>query len=90
MPKEKRLTEAEWRDRDDLRKHWHSFCDADPFPGSDTFAQRMEDRGYARLRRVKLSDIESDPFAAERGIEVGGSLWELTEKGHAAFGEPRA
>lgn len=26
------LTEDEWRTRDDLRKHWHAFCDADAIP----------------------------------------------------------
>jgi hypothetical protein len=71
--------------RDDLRKHWHDFCDCDPFEGLDTFAERMEAAGYARLRPVKRSDIQDDPFAAERGIEPGGYLWELTAEGHKAI-----
>lgn len=83
MPK--RMTEDEWRDLDDLRKHWHAFCDADPFDGGDTFIERMDARGYARLRPVKKSDLADDPFAAERGIEPGGMLWELTAKGHRAL-----
>jgi hypothetical protein len=81
------MTEVEWRDLDDLFKHWLAFCDADPFDGSDTFAERMEARGWIRLRSVRKSDIQNDPFAAERGIITGGNLWDLTRKGHAAFDE---
>ncbi len=77
---EKRYTESEWRDIDDLRKHWHAFCDADPFEGSDTFTERMEARGYIRLRRVTKADL-AESFAAERGIEPGGNVWILTAKG---------
>jgi hypothetical protein len=72
--------DAAHRDREDLRKHWHDFCDADPFEGGDTFAERMEARGFIRLRPVKKADLEQ-AFAAERGIEPGGMLWELTKIG---------
>lgn len=82
---ERRLTESEWRDLDDLRKHWHAFCDADPFEGADTFIERMDARGYVHLRRVTKADINNDSFAAERGIELGGNLWELTAKGRKAI-----
>lgn len=68
----------------DLRQHWDLFADADQFEGRDTFAERMEAAGFARIRRVKNSDL-SEPFAAERGIERGGWLWELTDSGRAAL-----
>lgn len=75
---------AEWRAQEDLRKHWGAFCDADPFEGSDGFAERMEAAGYAHLRAVTKDDLQ-ESFASERGIERGGNLWELTTKGHAAM-----
>lgn len=81
---EKKRTEAEWRDLEALRKNWGAFCDADPFEGADTFIERMEGRGYIRLRKVTKADL-SESFAAERGIEKGGNLWELTKKGRAAL-----
>lgn len=81
---ERRLTEAQWRSLDDLRKHWGAFCDADPFDGADTFIERMERAGYARLRSVRKADLEQS-FAAERGIEPGGNIWELTAKGRKAI-----
>lgn len=81
MPTTMKLTEAEWRDVDDLRKHWRAFCDADPFEGADTFTDRMEARGYIRMRKVRKADLQ-ESFAAERGIEPGGYIWELTAKGH--------
>jgi hypothetical protein len=70
-------------DNEDLRAHWHAFCDADPFEGSDTFADRMEAAGFIHLRPVTVYDLQ-DAFAAERGIQRGGMLWELTDAGHAA------
>lgn len=83
-----RMTEDEWRALDDLRLHWGPFCDADPFPGADTFIDRMETAGYARLRSVKKTDIENDGFATERGIHPGGQIWVLTPKGQRALAEP--
>jgi hypothetical protein len=81
-----RMTEAEWRDIDDLRKNWGAFCDADPFDGRDTFIERMEARGYIHIRPVRKYDLEKS-FSAQRGIEPGGNLWELTAKGRKAIGE---
>ena len=69
---------------DDLRSHWHDFCDADYFEGSATFAERMEAAGLIQTRRVKTADLE-EAFAADRGIEKGGWLWELTDTGRSAL-----
>ncbi len=68
----------------DLKDHWHSFCDADPFEGGDTFAERMEARGLIELVAVTQEALE-DGFAAERGIVPGGSMWQLTEAGRASL-----
>lgn len=87
---ERRFTEAEWRARDDLRKNWHTFCDCDAFEGRDTFPERMEAAGFIRTRAVTKRDVADDYFAAERGIELGGMLWELTAKGRKVLSqEPR-
>lgn len=83
--KERRLTERQWRDLDDLRKHWDAFCDGDRADVPTDFTDRMEAAGYARIRSVCPADICDDPFAAERGIEKGGMLWELTAKGRSAL-----
>lgn len=82
--KARRMTEVEWRLLDNLSKFWGAFCDADHFDGSDTFAERMEAAGYIHLRPVKRSDLDA-AFAADRGIERGGNLWELTKKGRSAL-----
>lgn len=79
-----RLTEAEWQDRELLRKHWGAFCDADPVPIPD-FIERMEAAGFVSIRPVRRRDLEAS-FAAERGIEAGGMLWELTRKGREIYG----
>lgn len=79
---ERRLTEQQWRDLDGLRKYWHAFCDADPVP--DGFIERMEAAGYARLRNVTRADLR-EPFASDRGIEIGGGIWELTARGHKSI-----
>ena len=81
---EKRHTETEWRAIDDLRKHWEAFCDCDPFDGAADFSERMEKAGFIKLRRVTRDDLE-DSFAAERGIERGGMVWDLTKRGRAAL-----
>lgn len=73
-------------ERQDLREHWEAFCDADPFPGSDTFADRMERAGLIECVAVDDEALES-PFATERGIEPGGLMWKLTKAGHAALKE---
>lgn len=81
-----RLTEAEWRNLDDFRKHWNTFCDADQFDGSDTFPERMESAGYIELVPVDDDALE-EPFACERGIERGGIMWALTDLGRAALAQ---
>jgi hypothetical protein len=81
---DERLSEAEWRLREDLRANWAAFCDADPFEGSDTFTDRMEAAGYCELVSVTKAALQ-DPFAYERGIEPGGMMWQLTEAGRAAL-----
>lgn len=73
-----RLTEAEWRDRESLRRHWDDFCDADPVP--EDFIDRMDDAGFVTLRKVTRDDLNTS-FAAELGIEKGGWVWELTDLG---------
>lgn len=83
-PREKRHTESEWRAIDDLRKHWHDFCDCNPFNGSADFAERMEAAGLVRIRKVTRDDLRQS-FAAELGIEPGGMVWDLTKKGRAAL-----
>ncbi len=82
MPK--RMTEEEWLDLQSLRKHYNTWCDCDPFEGADTFQERMEARGYIKMRRATRADLE-DPFAYERGIEPGGNVWDLTAKGRKAL-----
>lgn len=67
-----------------LREYWASFCDADPFPGSDMFADRMEAAGLIELVPVTKEALE-DNFAAERGIEPGGMMYRLTDVGRAAY-----
>ncbi len=83
-PIPERLTEAEWRDREMLRQHWAAFCDADAVP--EDFTDRMEVAGFISIRAVKKRDVEQTSFAAERGIEIGGMLWELTKKGLEVYG----
>lgn len=84
MPREKRRTEQQWRDLDNLRKHWSMWCDRDAFEGSDTFIDDMEAAGYAHTRPVTRADL-AKPFAFDRGIEKGSVLWELTKKGRTAL-----
>lgn len=79
-----KMTEAEWRDVEDLRKHWGDFCQCDPFDGSDTFADRMEASGFINLVPVTAEALES-AFASELGIERGGTMWQLTDAGRAAL-----
>lgn len=68
----------------ELRAHWPAFCDADPIPDYDGFLDRMERGGLITLRKVTKDDLQQ-PFAAELGIEKGGSVWVLTNKGRAAL-----
>ncbi|MFG1399919.1 hypothetical protein [Roseixanthobacter pseudopolyaromaticivorans] len=77
-----RYTEQEWRDRDDLRRYWADFCEADPVP--EGFIDRMEAAGLAQCRAVEPDDLE-ESFADERGIYPGGMVWELTDVGRASL-----
>jgi hypothetical protein len=65
---------------EDLRAHWNAACDADWFEGCHDFMERMEAAGFCDLFPVEPEHLD-DPFAAERGIEPGGMIWVLTEKG---------
>lgn len=69
---------------EDLRRHWSAFCDADNFPGRETFTDRMEAAGLIQLVPVDEQALE-DPFAAERGIEPGGVMWTPTKAGQAVL-----
>jgi len=66
----------------ELRAYWADFCDCDPYP--DDFPERMEAAGLIEIDSVSDIDLES-AFAAERGIEPGGSVWRLTPAGRAAL-----
>lgn len=68
----------------ELRAHWNAFCDADPIPDHDGFLDRMERGGFITQRKVTKADLQQ-PFAAELGIEKGGSVWVLTNKGRQAI-----
>lgn len=77
-----RLTEDEWRARDDLRSYWNAFCDADVIPiDRDDFTDRLEKFGLVTWRKVTRRDVDATPFAADLGLEVGGMCWDLTAKG---------
>lgn len=65
-----------------LRQHWADLCDADPVP--DGFIEAVEAAGLVTFRSVTKYDL-NDSFAAERGIEKGGSIWVLTKAGLAAL-----
>lgn len=83
-----RCTEDEWRARDDLRKYWNAFCDADLIPvDRDEFAERLERHGLVTWRKVTRADVASTPFAAELGLELGSMCWDLTPKGRKVFDE---
>lgn len=80
---EAKCTEADGRLRDEFRRDWHSRCDCDwsLMSGNvETFDDRMEAAGFIRLVPVTRRALEQ-PFAAELGIEKGGTMWELTAKG---------
>ncbi|ABS68852.1 hypothetical protein Xaut_3624 [Xanthobacter versatilis] len=70
-----------------LRAYWHPRCDADPVPCE--FDEDMEAAGLITIREVTKYDLDDDCFAAERGIELGGWLWELTESGRATLVEAK-
>ena len=72
---------------ENFARAWNAFCDADyhdigiPY---DDFVGHGESNGLFELRAVEPDDLD-DAFAYERGIEIGGSIWELTEKGRELF-----
>lgn len=65
-----------------LRLLWNDFCDADPVPPE--FADEMEAAGFIEVAPVDEDALES-PFAYERGLEPGGSMYVLTPAGHQAL-----
>lgn len=74
-----------------LRRYWDDFCECD-WDRIDNNAcgdhADLEDAwmtaGLIYLRPVDEDDLD-DVFAAERGIEPGGNVWELTDAGRAAL-----
>lgn len=81
------ITPEQERENDlcrELRRHWNDFCDADPFPGSETFADRAEEAGFIELVPVTREALESS-FATDRGIDPGGMMWVLTAAGRAVI-----
>lgn len=90
MVVEEKLTEAEWQARDDLRRYWSAFCDADVIPiDTDDFTERLEKFGLVTWREVTRRDVESTPFAADLGLEVGGMCFDLTAKGRKVLAANR-
>lgn len=73
---EQELVVEEWR------KYAHAFGQADWTPPG--FADRMEAVGFYELREVTEDDI-AESFAYERGIELGGSVYDPTAAGIAAL-----
>jgi hypothetical protein len=69
----------------ELRTYWSAFCDCDPSP--DDFQDRMEAAGLIVLDAVNDDDLDN-PFAREIGIEPGGSVWRLTDRGSQAYATP--
>lgn len=69
-----------------LRACWSDFCDADPTPVE--FIDDMEKAGFISMRAVTESDVENDAYADERGIILGGMLWELTDLGEKILLKP--
>lgn len=66
----------------ELRAYWSGFCDCDPTP--DDFQDRMEAADLIYLDTVNEDDLDNS-FAGELGIEPGGSVWRLTDKGLEAL-----
>ena len=65
-----------------LRAHWHDFTQCDFY--EEGFAEAMEAAGLVAWRSVEAEDLEQS-FAAELGIEVGGTIWVLTPAGRLAL-----
>lgn len=60
-------------------KRFRDLCD-DDCAIDFTVAEPLEACGLVISRKVTKADL-AEPFAAERGIEKGGFLWELTAAG---------
>jgi len=69
-----------------LVQHWGAFCDADPTP--DGWQERMEAAGFIWLDKTRSGDLQQ-PFAAERGIYKGGTIWRLTDAGREILAASR-
>lgn len=67
-----------------LADHWAAFCDGDRADIPLSFEDDMEAAGLIELVPVTPDALE-DAFAAERGIEAGGMMWQLTEAGARAL-----
>lgn len=68
---------------EDLTVNWDAFCDADPLPHPrDNFPECLGAQGLAEIVPVDDDALDS-AFAWERGINPGGSMWQLTSEGVA-------
>lgn len=69
----------------ELRAYWAAFCDCDSTP--DDFQDRMEIAGLIYLDAVTEDDLDNS-FASELGIDPGGTVWRLTDRGSQAYATP--
>lgn len=67
---------------DQFPDKWDHFCDGEQ--GDASFIDSAEALGLVQLMPVKREHLE-DAFAAERGIEKGGYVWELTKAGRIRY-----
>lgn len=74
-----------------FRRYWADFCECDcDRIDNDACGEGVdltdvwEEAGLIFLRSVDEDDLD-DVFAAERGIEPGGNVWDLTDAGRAAL-----
>lgn len=71
--------------REDLTNNWDAFCDGDrgDVQSDDPeYPWALEGAGFVEWGSVDADDLE-DPFAWERGIEPGGTIYRLTPLGLA-------
>lgn len=76
-----------------FRRYWADFCecdwdriDNDACGEGVDLTDAWEEAGLIYLRPVDEDDLD-DAFAAERGIEPDGNIWDLTEAGRSAPAE---
>lgn len=75
-----KLTEAEWRLREEFRRDWASFCDCDPV--AEDFPERMEAAGFIELGSA--DELPEDPFVWEKyGDDPPTTVWLLTPAGRS-------